>query len=68
MKVTLYSTNCPRCRVLAQKLLENGISFGVSEDVDEMIERGFRSAPVLDVDGKAMDFTAAIKWLNNEEG
>jgi len=68
MKIVLYSTNCPRCKVLAQKLSDKGIAFGISEDVDEMIQRGFKSAPVLEVDGEFMDFTAAINWVNNKEG
>lgn len=68
MKVTLFSTNCPRCKVLAQKLTDKGIEFNISEDVDEMIRRGFRSAPVLDVDGESMDFSTAIKWVDSKEG
>lgn len=68
MKVTLYSTNCPRCKVLAQKLMDKNIEFEISENVDEMISRGFMSAPVLMVDGEAMNFTDAIKWVNDKEG
>lgn len=68
MSVTLYSTNCPRCKVLAQKLMDKGVEFNISEDVDEMIQRGFRSAPVLDVDGEAMDFSTAVKWVDSKEG
>ena len=68
MKVTLFSTNCPRCKVLAQKLTDKGIEFNISEDVDEMIRRGFRSAPVLDVDGESMDFSTAVKWVDSKEG
>ena len=46
---------------------ENG-SINISEDVDEMIRRGFRSAPVLDVDGESMDFSTAVKWVDSKEG
>ena len=68
MKVTMYSTNCPRCKVLAQKLMDANIEFNISDDVDEMIRRGFRSAPVLEVNGEAMDFATAVKWVNSKEG
>ena len=68
MKVTLFSTNCPRCKVLAQKLTDKGIDFNISEDVDEMIRRGFRSAPVLDVNGNSMNFSDAINWVDGREG
>ena len=64
----MYSTNCPRCKVLAQKLMDKNIEFKISENVDEMISRGFMSAPVLMVDGEAMNFTDAIKWVNDKEG
>lgn len=67
MGIVLYSTNCPRCKVLAQKLTDKGIEFRISDDVDEMIRQGFKSAPVLSVDGKMMNFTDAVKWVNNEE-
>ena len=46
---------------------ENG-SINISEDVDEMIRRGFRSAPVLDVDGNSMNFSDAINWVDGREG
>lgn len=62
----MYSTNCPRCKVLAQKLMDAGIEFRISDDVDEMIRRGFLSAPVLDVDGEAMGFKQAIDWINQK--
>lgn len=68
MKVTLFSTNCPRCKVLAAKLEEKGIEFKISDDVEEMIRRGFMSAPVLDVDGRSMNFTDAINWVEGREG
>ena len=48
--------------------MDKNIEFRISENVDEMISRGFMSAPVLMVDGEAMNFTDAIKWVNNKEG
>lgn len=66
--VTLYSTNCPKCKVLAQKLTDAGIEFRISDDVDKMIQKGFMSAPLLDVDGKIMNFGEAIRWVSDKEG
>ena len=66
MKVTLYSTNCPKCRVLETKLNEKNIEF-VTEGEDVMIEKGFLSAPMLEVDGKVMDFGDAVRWVNGLE-
>ncbi len=64
MKVTFYTTHCPKCGVLEKKLQIANIEFETVEDVDKMTEKGFMSAPMLEVDGEVMDFGAAIKWLN----
>ena len=64
MSVTFYSTRCPKCRVLESKLKAAGIEYTEVNDVDKMITLGFKSAPLLEVDGKVMDFVAANKYLN----
>lgn len=66
MNVILYSTNCPKCNVLEKKLSEAKIDFTVVNDVKKMIEKGFRSAPVLEVDGDVFDFKQAIEWVNDK--
>ena len=63
--ITLYTTGCPRCKVLHQKLSDKGLSFTIFDDVDAMIEMGFMEAPVLEVNGKQMNFSEAVAWLNN---
>ena len=65
MKVTLYSTHCPKCVVLEKKLVNAQVEFHLVEDQDTMIEKGFMSAPMLEVDGEVMDFTKAVEWVNN---
>lgn len=64
MNVTLYSTGCPKCRILETKLNQKNIGFNIDKDEDEMIKRGFQSLPMLEVDGKLMDFGDAIRWVN----
>ena len=64
MNVVLYSTNCPKCMVLEKKLELSDIDYQVVTDEDVMIEKGFASAPVLEVDGEVMDFGAAVRWVN----
>ena len=64
MEVILYSTGCPKCKVLEKKLADKGIQFEENTDVDKMTELGFESVPILSVDGTLMDFTSAIAWLN----
>ena len=67
MSITLYSTNCPKCNVLEAKLKQKGVEFELNTDEDVMIEKGFMSAPMLEVDGKVMDFSEAMKWVMDYE-
>lgn len=61
----LYTTGCPRCKVLHRKLQEKGVSFTVIDDINIMLDKGFMEAPVLEVDGKEMSFAEAVSWVNN---
>ena len=62
--VKLYSTHCPKCRVLETKLKQKNIQYEECNDVDEMLSRGLTSAPYLEVDGELLDFGKAVKWVN----
>lgn len=64
MKVILYTTHCPKCKVLTAKLKAKGVDYEEITDVDVMRDKGFMSAPMLEVDGKIMTFVEAIKWVN----
>lgn len=64
--IVLYSTGCPRCRVLEQKLQNKNIDFVFAADMLDAIDKGFLSAPVLEVDDEWMDFGEAVKWVNNQ--
>lgn len=62
--ITLYTTHCPKCNVLKSKLDSKNIEYKIVEDVDTMQNKGFSSAPVLEVDNEMLDFVNAIKWVN----
>lgn len=64
--VILYSTNCPRCRIIEKKLQDKGIEFELFNDVDAMIAKGFKEAPKLEVDGMVMDFKEANEWIKGQ--
>lgn len=66
-KVVLYSTGCPRCRVLEKKLNEKNIIFELVNDEDVMIEKGFMTAPMMEIDGSLYDFKNAVDWINRLE-
>lgn len=63
MKVILYTTHCPKCKVLEAKLGQKNIDFELIDDEQVMINKGFMSAPMLEVDNEIMDFSGAINWL-----
>ena len=65
MKITLFSTHCPKCNVLEKKLQQKNISYEEVNDVEIMKEKGYLSVPVLEVDGTSMDFKTASNWINN---
>jgi glutaredoxin len=64
MEVILYTTFCPKCRVIEAKLKQKGIEYKEITDVDIMTEKGFMSVPMLEVDNFVMNFTEANTWIN----
>lgn len=63
--ITLYTTHCPKCKVIEKKLSNKNIQYVEVTDVEEMQRLGFSSAPVLDVDGKIYNFGEANRWIMN---
>ena len=50
--------------MLDAKLKQAGIEYDVVTDENVMIEKGFSSAPMLEVDGEEMGFMEALKWIS----
>ena len=67
LMITLYSTGCPKCKVLKRKLEDLSIDFRILYDMDRLLELGFMEAPVLQVDGQYLNFSKAIKWIKEHE-
>ena len=65
MEVKLYTTHCPKCMVLESKLKNKNINYIEITDTNIIIEKGYMSVPVLEVDDKVMNFTDANTWINN---
>ena len=63
--VTLYSTGCPKCKVLKSKLDGKQIEYTIIEDIEVMKNKGFNSLPVLEVDGTMYEFREAVNYVNN---
>lgn len=64
MSIILYSTGCPKCKVLKSKLEDKGIEFVENNSVEEMTELGITQVPVLSVCGALLDFKKAVTWVN----
>lgn len=63
--MTLFTTGCPRCRVLERKLEAKSVEFEVDDDMSEVIGAGFASAPILKLDdGRYLDFAQANAYIN----
>lgn len=64
--IILYSTGCPRCDVLKDKLDTKSVSYNENNSVDEMTALGILEVPVLSVGGQMMNFKEAVEWVNNQ--
>jgi hypothetical protein len=40
------------------------VNYNVVSDEDEMIKKGFMSLPMVEIDGKELDFGEAVRWVN----
>lgn len=65
-KTTLYSTGCPKCKVLKSKLDAKGIQYEEVNDIDTMLALHIDAVPVLYHNDNRMEFKEAIDWVNNQ--
>lgn len=49
---------------MEKKLYEAGVDYKVCENRELMEQKGFDFMPVLEVNGQIMNFTEAVKWVN----
>ena len=64
--VILYSTGCPKCDVLKNKLAEKNIKYKEENDKGKMIALGIDEVPVLAVGDKLLKFKDANEWIKNQ--
>lgn len=63
--IILYSTGCPKCRVLEKKLNEKGILFEIENNIETLKKAGILTVPVLSIDGQMYQFADAVSLVNN---
>lgn len=62
----LYSTHCPQCTMLEKQLRSKNIEFTICDDTKVMLDKGFKKAPMLEVDNQVMTFPEALKWVKEQ--
>ena len=65
MNIVLYSTDCPVCVMLKEKLKQHNIDFIESKDTEIMLQKGITAVPVLEINGKLYGARKALEWVNN---
>lgn len=63
-KLVVYTTGCPKCKILEKKMMDKGIEFDKCEDVKKMAELGISSVPVLEKGDVRMNYFEAVKYVN----
>ena len=65
----LYSTNCPKCKIIEKNLNQKNIPFELITDIDQILEyakqHNIKSAPILDKAGTAYDFNEALELIRS---
>lgn len=66
-KIVLYSTHCPKCIMLENRLKQKKVNYETETSEDAIKATGFSSVPLLKVDGKIMEFNEAITWVSKQK-
>lgn len=64
-KILLYSTGCPKCRILEKKMHDKQLTFGICSSIDDMQQLGIASLPMLKVDDKLLNYFDAVQYINS---
>lgn len=61
--ITLYSTGCPNCRLLKEKLDRFGKQYETVTDTSIMKEKDIYTVPALEINGEIYSFKEALKLV-----
>lgn len=65
--IMLYSTNCPKCKILEKKLLAEGKEFTVISDTDTVLATAetydIKEAPFIVANDEVYNFTESLTAL-----
>lgn len=70
-KLTIYTTGCPKCKILESKLTTAQEEYTTVSDIETMQALGLMSVPWLKIETEDtteyLDFLQAVQWINNKE-
>ena len=67
-QIILYSSpSCPKCKILERKLVEKGIEFKKTYELEEIQARKIYSLPVLQIDEEFLTYAEAYQKIINGE-
>lgn len=65
--MTIYTTkNCSICKVFIKMVNEKKLPYVEIWDEETLINKGFTTVPVVEVDGKIMNSIEAFEWLKTK--
>lgn len=65
-KLILYTAeSCPRCKVLKMKLDKKNIEYTEVSDVEVLLSKGIKQAPILEIDGEFLNLSQANDYINS---
>lgn len=63
--MTVYSTGCPKCKIIETKLNNNNIRYNIIDDIEIIKSKGYFSVPMIEYKGKVYNFSEANNLINN---
>lgn len=66
--IILYTTHCPKCKVLESKLNKKNIKYNICEDINIIQNKGITALPALEINNEILTFKDTVNWVNNQEG
>lgn len=65
--IVLYTTHCPKCKVLESKLNKKNIEYNICEDIDIIQNKDITVLPALEINNEILNFKDAVNWVNKQE-
>ena len=65
--IVLYTTHCPKCKVLESKLDKKNIEYNICEEINIIQNIGITTLPTLEINNKMFSFKDAVNWVNTQE-